>query len=283
VTTGSAPLLVQLSSAGSADPDGAVTGNAWNFGNGTTSSSPNPSAIYNAPGVFTVQLTVTDNQGATSVRSQTITVNPANIAPVPVIAANTVNGPAPLAVSFNGAGSSDADGSIVSYSWNFGNGQTATGPLASATFAQGTYLVRLTVVDNRGTSRNTTVTIVAGATNTKPVAVITALPTSGPAPLLVQLGSSGSNNPDRSIISYAWDFGNGQTASGTTTQANFTVAGTYTVALTVTDNVAPRPRRPRRSSSTRPSRSGTESACSTTADLLQLRRQHQRHRPAGAA
>ena len=236
VTTGSAPLLVQLSSAGSVDPDGAVTGYAWNFGNGGTSSSPNPSAIYNSPGVFTVQLTVTDNQGATSVRSQTITVNPANIAPVPVIAANTVNGPAPLAVSFNGAGSSDADGSIVSYSWNFGNGQTATGPLASATFAQGTYLVRLTVVDNRGTSRNTTVTIVAGATNTKPVAVITALPTSGPAPLLVQLGSSGSNDPDGSIISYAWDFGNGQTASGTTTQANFTVAGTYTVALTVTDN-----------------------------------------------
>ena len=62
-TTGSAPLLVQLSSAGSVDPDGAITGYAWNFGNGSTSSSPNPSAIYNSPGVFTVQLTVTDNDG----------------------------------------------------------------------------------------------------------------------------------------------------------------------------------------------------------------------------
>ena len=141
-------------------------------------------------------------------------------------------------MNFNGAGSSDADGSIVSYSWNFGNGQTATGPLASTTFAtQGTYLVRLTVVDNRGASRNTTVTIVAGATNVKPVAVITALPTSGPAPLLVQL----RQQPVRTIRTARSSATPGTSAtdrppSGTTTQVNYTVAGTYTVTLTVTDN-----------------------------------------------
>lgn len=235
-TTGSAPQLVQLSSAGSVDPDGAITGYSWNFGNGTTSTSPNPSAIYNTAGVFTVQLTVTDNQGATSVRSQTITVNPANVAPVPVISSSTFNGPAPLVVNFNGAGSSDPDGSIVNYAWNFGNGQTATGPLASATFAQGSYQVRLTVTDNRGTSRNTTVTIVAGTTNVRPTAVISALPTSGPAPLVVQLGSAGSTDPDGSIVSYAWSSGNGQTATGTATQFVYPVAGNYTVTLTVTDN-----------------------------------------------
>lgn len=235
--TGNAPLLVQLSSGGSVDPDGAIVGYSWNFGNGTTSTSPNPSAIYNTAGVYTAQLTVTDNDGATAVRSQIITVNPANVAPVPVIASNLVTGPAPLSISVNGAGSSDPDGSIVSYSWNFGNGQTATGPLASTTYtSQGSYQVRLTVVDNRGASRNTTITVVAGTTNVKPVAVLSALPTSGPAPLLVQLGSAGSNDPDGSITSYAWDSGNGQTATGTTTQFSYAVAGTYTVALTVTDN-----------------------------------------------
>lgn len=236
-TTGNAPLLVQLSSAGSADPDGAITGYSWNFGNGNTSTSPNPSAIYNTAGVYTVQLTVTDNQGATSVKSQTVTVNPANQPPVPSIAASTLTGPSPLAVNFNGAGSSDPDGSIVSYSWNFGNGQTATGPLASATYSSpGSYLVRLTVVDNRGASRNTTTTIVAGLTNVKPVANIQALPTSGPAPLLVQLGSAGSYDPDGVVTNYAWDFGNGVTAVGTTTQVTYSAAGTYTVTLTVTDN-----------------------------------------------
>lgn len=235
--SGNAPLLVQLSSAGSADPDGAIVGYSWNFGNGTTSTSPNPSAIYNTAGVYTAQLTVTDNDGATAVRSQTITVNPANVPPVPVIASNVVTGPAPLSVSFNGAGSSDPDGSIVSYSWNFGNGETANGPLASTTYnSVGSYVVRLTVVDDRGASRNTTITVVAGTTNVRPVAVLSALPTSGPAPLLVQLNSAGSNDPDGSITSRSWDLGNGQTATGSTTQFNYTVPGTYTVALTVTDN-----------------------------------------------
>jgi PKD repeat protein len=233
---GNAPLLVQLSSAGSTDPDGAITAYSWNLGNGSTSTSPNPSAIYNSAGVYTVQLTVTDNQGATSVRSQTITVNPANLAPTAVIAANRFNGPSPLVVNFNGAGSSDPDGSIVSYAWNFGNGQTASGPLASATFAQGSYTVRLTVTDNRGTSRFTTVNIVAGATNVQPIARVTALPTAGPAPLLVSFSGIGSSDPDGSIISYSWNFGDGTSATGQVVQKTYTIFGTYTATLTVTDN-----------------------------------------------
>lgn len=236
-TTGSAPLLVQLSSAGSNDPDGAITGYAWNFGNGSGSTSPNPSAIYNAPGVYTVLLTVTDNQGATAVRSQTVTVNPANVAPTPVIAATPLTGPAPLTVNVNGAGSSDLDGSIVTYAWNFGNGQTATGPLSQVTYTtSGSYTIRLTVTDNRGTSRNTTVTVVAGVANVRPTAAISALPTSGPAPLLTQVSSTGSVDPDGSIISYAWSSGNGQSATGPAASFSYPIAGTYTVTLTVTDN-----------------------------------------------
>jgi len=174
---------------------GAITGYAWNFGNGSTSASPNPSAIYNTPGVHTVPLTVSDNDGATALRSTTITVNPANQAPVPVISASPLPGASPLVANVNGANSSDPDGSIVSYTWNFGNGQTETGPLAQTTYAQGTYALRLTVVDNRGSSRSTTTTIVAGSTNASPVAVLSAAPTSGPAPLLVQLSRRGPMTP----------------------------------------------------------------------------------------
>jgi PKD repeat protein len=125
----------------------------------------------------------------------------------------------------------------VSYGWNFGNGQLATGALAQTTFTTaGTYVIRLTVTDNRGTSRNTTVTVVAGAANARPIAVISALPTSGPAPLLVRLSAAGSTDTDGQITTYAWDFGDGRTASGTQTQVTYPTPGTYTVTLKLTDN-----------------------------------------------
>jgi PKD repeat protein len=236
-SSGSAPLLVQMSSAGSSDADGAITSYFWNFGNGTTSTSPNPQAVYNTAGTFSVSLTVTDNDGASAVRSTTVAVSPANIAPVPVISATPLTGSAPLLVNVNGAGSTDADGSIVSYAWNFGNGETATGALAQTTYTTpGSYVIRLTVTDNRGASRSTTTTVVAGTTNVRPIAVLSALPTSGPAPLLVQVSSAGSNDPDGSITSFAWDFGNGQTATGTQSQITYNTPGTYTIRLTVTDN-----------------------------------------------
>ena len=235
--TGSAPLLVQLSSAGSSDADGAITGYLWNFGNGSGSNSPNPSAVYTTPGTYPVSLTVTDNDGASSVKSLTVVVSAPNVAPVPSIAATPLTGSAPLLVNVSGAASSDADGSIVSYAWNFGNGETATGPLSSTTYTSpGSYVVRLTVTDNRGASRSTTVTVVAGTTNVRPVARISALPTAGPAPLLVQLNGSGSSDPDGSISTYSWNFGDGRTATGTQTQVTYPTAGTYTVTLTVTDN-----------------------------------------------
>ena len=235
--TGTAPLLVQLSSAGSTDPDGAITSYAWNFGNGVTSTSPSPAAVYNTAGTYTVTLTVTDNDGASAVKSVTVVVNAPNLPPVPVIASSSVTGSAPLLVTVNGAGSSDPDGSIVSYVWTFGNGQTAFGPTASTTYTSpGSYQITLTVVDNGGSQRFTNTTVVAGATNLRPIAAITALPTSGPAPLLVQLGSVGSSDPDGTITKYSWDFGNGQTGLGTATQVTYTTAGSFTVALTVTDN-----------------------------------------------
>jgi len=73
--------------------------------------------------------------------------------------------------------------------------------------------------------------------NQQPVAVASASPISGTAPLTVSFDGSGSWDPDGSIATYAWDFGDG---SGTSTQMNpsytYTTAGTYTAQLTVTDN-----------------------------------------------
>jgi hypothetical protein len=93
---------------------------------------------------------------------------PVNQAPTAVINAPTT-GAVGAPLTFNGSASSDPDGTIVSYAWTFGNGQSATGATASQSYAAaGTYTVRLTVTDNAGASasRDHTVVISAAAPTT---------------------------------------------------------------------------------------------------------------------
>lgn len=69
-----------------------------------------------------------------------------------------------------------------------------------------------------------------------PVASFTAAPTSGTAPLPVTFDASLSSDSDGSIVSYAWNFGDGASASGLSASHTYTSAGTFTASLTVTDD-----------------------------------------------
>lgn len=74
------------------------------------------------------------------------------------------------------------------------------------------------------------------ALSSPPVASFTAFPSSGAAPLSVSFDASSSYDSDGSIVSYEWDFGNGDIEVGETTTHTFNTAGTYSVKLIVTDN-----------------------------------------------
>ena len=76
--------------------------------------------------------------------------------------------------------------------------------------------------------------------NQAPTASFTASPISGDLPLAVTFDASASTDPDGTIVSYSWDFGDGAAASGVTINHTFTWAGTYTVTLTVTDDGMPK-------------------------------------------
>ena len=78
-TSGSAPLTVQFSSAGSSAPGGAIASYSWNFGDGGNSTAANPSHTYNSAGTYTATLTVTDNNNASANATVIIIVNPAVI------------------------------------------------------------------------------------------------------------------------------------------------------------------------------------------------------------
>lgn len=156
---------------------------------------------------------------------------PSNTAPTASFTASTSG----LTVQVDGSGSSDPDGSVVAWSWDFGDGTAGTGRTASHSYGtSGTYTVRLTVTDDRGGTGTTTRQVaVAGTVNGAPTASFTAA-VSG---LGVAVDGSGSSDPDGSIASYAWSFGDGSTATGRTASHTYGAAGTYTVALTVTDNL----------------------------------------------
>lgn len=159
-------------------------------------------------------------------------------APTASFTTSVSSGSAPLTVTFDATGSTD-DGTLVSHAWSFGDGGTGSGATAMHTFAAaGTFLVTLTVTDDGGqTDVATGQILVADATgNVPPAASFAVTPTSGEAPLAVTVDASGSTDSDGAIASYAWDFGDGGTATGSTAGHTFAAAGTFAITLTVTDN-----------------------------------------------
>jgi len=95
-----------------------------------------------------------------------------NQAPTASFTATPTTGQVPLAVAFNAAASTDPDGSIAGYAWNFGDGGTGTGVSTNHTYtAAGTFTVTLTVTDNRGATGVATRTV--SATSGPPPASVT--------------------------------------------------------------------------------------------------------------
>ena len=240
-TGGPSPLIVAFSSASSSDADGSIVSYFWEFSDGRTTSRQNPRARFANDGVYTVTLTVTDNEGATGSDTVTIVVGdvPTNQPPTAVATADVTSGDAPLSVNFTGSASSDSDGTIASYAWDFGDGASAATADASHSYsAAGVFVATLTVTDNEGASdtASVTITVTDPAVNQPPTAVAAADVTSGTAPLVVSFDGSASTDADGTIASYAWDFGDGSSATGITAANTYTAAGSYTVTLIVTDN-----------------------------------------------
>ena len=165
--SGTLNTAIAFSGAASSDPDGSIASYAWNFGDASTGSGATPSHSYTGVGTYTVTLTVTDNGGLTNSATTTASVSTGSTPQAPIARpGGPYSGTVNATVSFDGSGSSDADGRIVSYDWRFGDGGTASGAQALHAYATaGTYTVTLTVTDDSGltASATTTVTVTAAA------------------------------------------------------------------------------------------------------------------------
>jgi PKD repeat protein len=183
-----------------ADEDGTVESYAWSFGDGGTSTEEDPSHAYDGPGTYNVTLTVTDDDGGTgSVTKAVMIEEPANIPPT-VDFTSSVSG---MTAQFTSA-AADEDGTVESYAWAFGDGDTSTEGDPSHTYdGPGTYDVTLTVTDDDGGTGTATHQV---------------LVSSGPTPFAVDSFDRGVANGWGSA-----DTGGPWTRAGTA--SNFAVSG----------------------------------------------------------
>lgn len=149
----------------STDEDGEVVSRLWNFGDNATSTEANPTHTYTVKGTYTVSLTVTDDNGGTAETTKTIVVaDPAdaNVDPVADFTTGETVYLSGADIAFTDA-STDADGAILEWAWDFGDGNTSTdqNPTHSYTEVK-SYEVSLTVTDNLGAETTVTKTINIG-------------------------------------------------------------------------------------------------------------------------
>ena len=245
----------------STDPDGQIASYAWDFdGDGRTDSA---AAIvdYSFPedGVYDVSLTVSDDSGSTDTLTLQIVVGlgtsvpPATpstlLPPIADFGYSPLNPQTGSLVLFNGTLSTDPDGEIAAYAWDF-NGDDiidSTAAIAEHTFLiEGTHNVSLTVTDNSGNTDALTLQVIVDsreppeqpATSLPPLADFEYSPTEPIAGELVLFNGLLSTDIDGEIVAYSWDF-NGDNVIDSTdsfTETVFTSSGTFNVSLTVTDD-----------------------------------------------
>jgi hypothetical protein len=151
VLSGGTPITLNLANFANAG-----TAQVWQLTSANTIAHP-------------ANVALSGNSLTTSLPAQSVTLfvidgGTPNLPPTAVIQAVPTSGIAPLAVSFSGAGSSDPDGSIASYVWNFGNGSAGVGTTAGVSYsAPGVYTATLTITDNRGATASSSTTITVAA------------------------------------------------------------------------------------------------------------------------
>ena len=249
---GDAPHSVHFDASGSTDPDGAedIVEYHWDLdGDGMyegTTDTAGYNYTYQSPGVFTAKVKVEDADGDCSTDTVEITVSVVgNDDPVADLTSNVTSGDAPLDVHFDATGSTDSDGTIVQYEWDFERDGIYDGygtvPTADHTYtAAGVYNCRVRVTDDAGAQGTDSVEITVSVPgNDDPVADLSPATDSGDAPYTVSFDASGSTDNDGTIVLYEWDFdgdGNFDGYGDDPTIDHTYDAGSWTAKLRVTDD-----------------------------------------------
>lgn len=182
-----APAAVSFDASATTTSDRPVTSYQWDFGDGSTASGVAASHVYRTSGNYTATLTATTEDGAVDLATKVIAVrNTPPVAQATGPQAAVTGSP----IEVDGSNSSDANGAVDGYAWDFGDGSPQTaGPRSEHTYSStGRFTVRLTVVDNEGAPDETSFTVQVSAP-------------ASPSPSTNPPGSSGTTSPASSPTS----------------------------------------------------------------------------------
>jgi PKD repeat protein len=195
---------VTFNASSSYDSDGYIVSYIWDFGDGITNETSNPIITHNFTknGMYNVNLTVIDNDGLKDSIVQVVHVGRS-----PILILEPLN-PKYMPneeITFNASRSYDPDGYIVSYIWDFGDGQnrTTTDPITNKTYTKrGIYTVAIKIVDDDGLYNSTTLKIQIG---NSPIANFTYTPKNPKVGEEVTFDASNTTLPDGgSVKTFVW-------------------------------------------------------------------------------
>lgn len=215
----------------------------WNFGDGTTANGFGIQHMYAKPGTYDVFTYIPGDPEPFDSAKITVVSTPFAHPPVAVIHASATAVAAGSSVTFDASGSHPVDGSSLTYSWNFADGDTATGAHVTHVFSGaklGKSFVSLIVTDSHNEWTVATSPIVV--VQQLPTATLSASSTTLATGESVTFDASGSNAPSvppgDQLTGYTWNFGDGtpsvQTTSATTTHS-YRKPGHYTATVQAYD------------------------------------------------
>lgn len=219
---GFAPLEVEFSEL--AEPADEIDSYFWDFGDGAVSSEKNPKHTYSRNGIFTVSLTVSNDQGANSETKNNLINVEAAPAPIADFEADITTGLKPIDIKFTDL----STGAIDSWLWLFGDGSSSEQQNPEHKYARtGMFFVSLTVSGPGGAdveTKNNLITV----SDVAPVAEFSATPTVVTKRTEIQF----TDLSEGGVNGWLWDFGDGKTSIDQNPKHAYSRIGDYTVSLT---------------------------------------------------
>jgi len=192
----------------------------------SSSSSATPTFTYTSNGSKSIEVRARNSVGWSDWRTFSVTVN---LAVAPEVTVSN-DGVSPAGVI--SASASATNGPITSWVWSIDSGSVASGQgSAAATFSTpgpGTYVVTVNATNGAGLTDTDSFQVTIAA----PPPPVAGLSITNTGALGVSVGFTGTADPG---ATFAWDFGDGVTATGPNATHTFASAGDYTISLTVTN------------------------------------------------